>query len=96
MTNEELLDKVKTDLRFDFNDLDADVADNISAALLDLKTAGIKSGTEELDMLTLRAVKLYCRWQYNFDGRAEQYEKAYHALKTALSVDIDHREDVAE
>lgn len=94
VTDEEILEKVKADLRFDFDDLDNDVSDNISAALLELRAAGVKSGTEEMDMLTLRAVKLYCRWQYNFDGRAEQYEKAYSALKTALSLDTDHREGV--
>ena len=92
MTDNEVLEKVKADLRFDFNDLDADVSDNISAALIELGIAGVKSDAAGLDMLTLRAVKLYCRWQYNFDGRGEQYEKAFKALKTTLSLDTDHRE----
>ena len=89
MTGEEMLRKVKADLRFDFDDLDGDIMDNIAAALLELKSAGADSDAEDLDALTLRAVKLYCRWQYNFDGRADRYEAAFNALKIVLSVDND-------
>lgn len=91
MTDKEMLEKIKLDVRIDFSDLDKDIEDNIAAALLDLSTAGVDTAAETMDMLTLRAVKLYCRWQYNFDGRAEQYEKAYYALKTTLAVDRGNR-----
>ncbi len=91
VTDNKILERVKLDLRIDFSDLDKDIEDNIAAALLDLGTAGVNTDTETMDMLTLRAVKLYCRWQYNFDGRAEQYEKAYYALKTTLAVDRGHQ-----
>lgn len=91
MTTEEILAKVKTDLRFDFNDLDGDLADNITAALYDLRAAGVNSDPAVMDEIVLAAVKHYCRNKYNFDGRAEQYERAYIALKVALSLDPDHK-----
>ena len=92
MDNGQLLQKVKTDLRIDFDDLDADISDNIAAAQQDLQTAGVKSAVEVTDELTLRAIKLYCRWQYNFDGRAEQYENAYNKLKITLALSGEHSE----
>lgn len=86
----ELLEEVKTDLRISFDDLDEDIESNIAAALLDLGIAGV--ATAELDALSKRAVKLFCRWQYNFDGRADKYAEAYHQLKITLSLDLDHKE----
>ena len=89
MTDADILAKVKADLRIDFDDLDEDIADNIKAAALDLGIAGVPDDMES-NMLILRAVKLFCRWQYGFDGKPERYEKAYNALKTVLALDMGH------
>lgn len=93
MTVAELLEKVKLDLRMDFDDIDADIIDNIRAALADIGIAGIETTIEDTEngMLILRAVKLFCRWQYDFDGKGEQYERAYNQLKAVLSIDLDSR-----
>lgn len=91
MTDADILAKVKADLRIDFGDLDEDIADNIQAAVLDLGIAGVPDDIEN-NMLILRAVKLFCRWQYGFDGKPERYEKAYTALKTVLALDMGHGE----
>ena len=91
MTDSEILTKVKADLRIDFSDLDEDIADNIKAAVADLGVAGVPDDLEN-NMLILRAVKLFCRWQYGFDGKPERYEKAYNGLKIALALDLGHGE----
>ena len=85
MTDEEVLAAVKLDLRIDYDDLDKDIAANIAAAVTDLGIAGVAN----TDELTMRAVKLFCRRQYDFDGRADAYDKAYEALKKVLSVAQD-------
>lgn len=85
MTDKEILDAVKLDLRIDYDDLDADISANIKAAEIDLGIAGVAN----TDELTMRAIKLFCRRQYDFDGRADAYDKAYEALKKVLAIAQD-------
>ena len=90
----DMLDRTKLDLRIDFPDLDADITDNIRAALGDLGIAGVNTEINEeteTGLLILRAVKLFCRWQYDFDGKGDKYEKAYNMLKAVLAIDLDTR-----
>lgn len=84
-----MLDRIKTDLRISHNALDDDIQSNIDASLLDLGIAGVENRDVD-DALIQKAVSLYCRWQYDYGGKAEQYEKAYINLKSALSLSGDY------
>lgn len=80
--------EIKTDLRIGHNKLDADLQSTLDACLLDLKMAGVASTAT--DALIGQAQRLYCRWQFDYCNKADQYEKAYTALKQALSLCGDY------
>ena len=77
------LEEGKSAVRITNGRLDQEVQDTMDAALLDLGTAGVR-GVQ--DALIDMAVKQYLRWQFNYMGKAEQYQKAYADLKSALSL----------
>ena len=79
---------VKTDLRITHDRLDQDIEATIAAAKLDLGLTGIR--TEKEDALLEKAIKIYCRWQYDFCGKGEQYARAYAALRDAMSLCGDY------
>lgn len=79
---------VKRDLRISHAKLDDDIEQIMESARLDLAMSGVDAMKDDALMDT--AVKLYCRWQYGFCGKPEQYERAYTALKQALSLCGDY------
>lgn len=84
-----MLAAVKENLRITTTALDADLQDDIDAALADLERVGIDV-TDQSQPLIIKAVKLYCRWQQDYMGKAEQYCKAYTGLMQALSLAGDY------
>ncbi len=85
-----MLGKIKLDLRIAHGAMDSDVQDNIDACLSDLARVGVVL-IENADPLIVKAVKLYCRWQYNFENQADRYMKAYMSLRDALSLCGDYK-----
>ena len=85
-----MLEKIKKALRISHNKLDDDIQANIDACLLDLTIAGVNAKVE--DELMTQAVKLYCKWQYDFCGNSDRFEKAYCNLKMALALCGDYNE----
>ena len=88
------IDDIKSALRIDGNESDAEVNDLIAAAKLDLKIAGVNS-TDDTDKLIKRAITLYCKANYGYDGDAERLEKSYVSLKQHLSLSTEYAEVVA-
>lgn len=84
-----MLTAVKENLRITTTSLDADLQDDIDAALMDLQRVGIDV-TDQSQPLIIKAVKLYCRWQQDYMGKGEQYCKAYTGLMQALSLAGDY------
>ena len=77
------VEKVKAAIRVTSSKLDDEVQSTIDAAILDLGTAGVQNADDALiDM----AVKLYARWQFNYQNKADQYQRAYYDLKSVLSL----------
>lgn len=89
MQEELNLEKIKKDLRISHSKLDEDIQDNIEACKLDLKRVGID--VTKSDVLLEKAIKLYIRWQYNFENQADMYRNAYESLRNALSLCEDYR-----
>ena len=86
---QDLLLKVKTNLRIRHTVLDDDVVDTIEACLADLKVCGVKGPVQDdprdLDPLILNAVKLYCKVAFTDDtDKAAAYQARYDALKSCL------------
>jgi len=84
-----MLAAVKENLRITTTSLDADLQDDIDAALMDLQRVGIDI-SDQSQPLIIKAVKLYCRWQQDYMGKGEQYCKAYNSLMQALSLAGDY------
>lgn len=89
-----MIEKVKRDLRWSHSKLDEDISDNIEACKLDMKRVGIDP--LKSDLLTEKAIKLYCRWQYNFENQADRYMNAYKSLRNAMSLSGDYKLEVTD
>lgn len=92
-----MLGKIKLSLRIFHNVLDSDIQSNIDACMLELQRVGVGKGvavnTSE-DALIIKAAELYCKWQYDFNGKADQHEKAFNNLRDALSLCDSYIESV--
>lgn len=83
-TEQDLLNKVKTNLRISHNVLDDDLSDTIEACLADLAVCGVVV-PQPNDPLILNAVKLFCKASYTDDtDKAAAYQARYDALKSCL------------
>lgn len=72
-----------------------EINDSIQACKLDLKAIGVKNIKDE-DALIIRAIKLYCRAEFNFNGKGEQYRESYDLQKMSLSLDSDYNMAVSK
>mgnify|MGYP003293199265 CR=1 FL=1 len=97
---EELVYKIKESMRFSHNLLDQEILENIESCMLDMERVGIQPflvENEEIDRCKLKdklvekAAELYCKWQEDFQGKAERYEKAYNSLRDSLSLCDEYR-----
>ena len=86
-----MFDEIKRALRLSISAFDDDIKSNIDTALLELGrvgvgVAGLTNASADADKLILKACELYCKWQFNFMGKAEQFEKNFNQLRDALSI----------
>jgi hypothetical protein len=57
--------------------------------MLDLIRVGVskeKAVADSKDALIIKAAVLYCKWQYDFNGKGDQYKKAFDNLRDSLSL----------
>lgn len=86
-----MIEKIKKNLRITHSKLDDEIEDCISACLRDLERVGLKDvDNKKNDHLILQCVKLYSRWQFNFENQAERYRQSYESLRNALSLNKDY------
>lgn len=94
-----MLEKIKLSLRIFHNMLDTDITNNIASCMLDLKRVGV-GATHAVDTsddaLICKAAELYCKWQYDFGGKGEQFQKAYENLRDAISLCGSYAESVSD
>lgn len=88
----ELFTKVKAAIRIGHNSLDDEIQDVIDAALKSLNAHGIATTGNEDDALVINAVKLYARWQFDYCGKADQFEKAWNAAIVVMALCGDYDE----
>lgn len=88
--------EVRTALRVVTTSLDDEITDVMAAAKLDMGRVGIDTSESTDDELTDMAIKLYCKWHFDFMGKAEQYERQYCALRDALSMSTGYKEVIAD
>ena len=76
--------EIKLALRMSSAVLAQEVQGTIAAAVLDLQSAGMPPGVD--NALSDEAIRQYCKWRYDYMGKAAQYERSYDRLKTVLAL----------
>ena len=79
------LARLKTALRISHNKLDEEIQYNVDACKRDMERVGITVINEE-DSAIQKVFELYLKWQYDFMGEGERYEKAYKGMRNGLSL----------
>ena len=85
-----LVNAIKTDLGVTSSRKDSNIENAINAAKRRLSMIGVET-VEEVDDLTLQAIKIYCRGWFNFQGDSERYEQAFEQLANAMSHAREYR-----
>ena len=85
-----MVKQIKKSMRISHSALDDDIQMNIETCALDLGVAGVYFDEDEPDNLIQKAFELYTKWQFDFMGKAEQFERAYKNLKDALALCGDY------
>lgn len=75
---------IKTALRINHAVLDQEVQATIAAAVLDLQSAGMPPSVD--NALSDEAIRQYCKWRYDYMGKAAMYEHSYDRLKSVLAM----------
>ena len=57
---------------------------------------GIAACREPEDKLIQKACELYCKWQFDFDGKGERFERAYEGLRDFLSLGGEYTNEVTQ
>lgn len=64
------------------------------AFLMDLSRAGVNTIPSD-NTLVQACLRCYLRWQQNYNGEAERYERSYKELRDALSLASEYKEGEA-
>lgn len=88
---------IKQALKITIDAFDDEIKSNIDTALLELSRVGVDvtdltNASTNVNKLILKACELYCKWQFNFMSKGEQFEKNFNALRDALSVTSQYTE----
>lgn len=82
-------EKIRKKMRISHAHMDEDIRSNIDAAVLDLRRVGVNTAKE--DALMDKAVELYCKAQFDYLGKGEQFLKHYEGLRDSMSMAEDYR-----
>lgn len=66
-----------------------EIEDCIAACKTDLKNGGVKV-IDESDGLIIRAITLYCKAEFGYHDKAEQFRKSYDTLKMRLMLSQEY------
>lgn len=83
------VDTIRKTMRISHNVLDNEIKQNILACMADLDRSGIDKETES--PLIYKACELYCKWQQDYHGKADQYKRNYEELRDAMSLAGEYR-----
>jgi len=86
-----LTEKIRDALRIssESKKITEDIEDCIAACKLDLEISGIVNIKED-DPIIIRAVKLFCKSDFNHNGLGEQYRQSYDLQKNSISLAGDY------
>lgn len=91
MADTVLVEKMRAALRISSTNgkITEEIEDCIAAGMADLANDGVKI-LDESDPLIIRAVTLYCKAEFGYNNKAEQFRKSYDTLKMRLSMSKEY------
>lgn len=90
LTIEVTAQEMREMLRIRNQNLDTELVDLKEAFLSDLNLCGIKR-IPAGDKLAKSALRMYLRWQENYNGEADRYAEAYKGVKIAMSLAEEYK-----
>jgi len=87
-----IVEDIRKSMRISHTGLDNEIQTNIDACLLDMKRVGINTGKEP-DALMVKACEVYCKAEFDYAGKGEQFRRTYENLRDALSLCSDYRKE---
>ena len=83
-----MLNAIKQSMRISHDVLNDDILRNIEICKLDMEMKGVYC--KETDKLYQKACELYYKWQTDYMGKGEQFEKSYYSLRDAMALCGDY------
>ena len=84
------VEEMRSMVRVSHDKLDEELEMLREAYLTDLSMSGVNIIPAK-DMLSLACLRLYLRWQMNYNGEADRYRLAYEATKIAMSLASEYK-----
>lgn len=82
-------ESIRKKMRISHNKMDDEINDNIKAARLDMSRVGIDESKD--NSLTDKAIELYCKAQFDYLGKGEQFQNNYEKLRDSMSLAEKYR-----
>lgn len=82
-------ESIRKKMRVSHTRMDDEINDNIKAARLDMSRAGINESKD--DPLTDKAIELFCKAQFDYLGKGEQFQRNYEKLRDSMTLAEKYR-----
>lgn len=83
-------EEIRKSMRITHTQLDNEIERNINTALRDLCRVGIDTGDNDL---IDKACELYVKAQFDYQGKGDQFQRNYEALRDTMSLSDILREE---
>lgn len=83
-----MIETIKKSLRISHDALNDEINNNIEICKMDLNISGVYY--TDTDELFKKACELYIKWQFDYMGKGELFEKSYRSLKDAMALCGDY------
>lgn len=80
---------IRKSMRISHGGLDDDIQRNIDACLLDMQRVGVNTLLD--NALLDKAVELFCKAQFDYQGKGDQYLRNYENMRNAMSMSEEYR-----
>lgn len=83
------VEDIRKSMRISHDAINNEINRNLQACLLDLERVGVDAAKD--GPLIDKACELYCKWQQDYQGKADQYKRNYEELRDAMSLAGDYK-----
>ena len=91
---EQMLEQIKNAVHITDNDMEQELLSDIFSALEDMRRVGVTAANNDTTSpLMIKCVELYVKWQIDYLGQAERFQKHYERLRDSLSQGSDYNSE---